>query len=1684
MLERLRALRPQDPLLVVPTSADVDHYRRELAAAGIVFGAEVLTFRRLIGEIAAAAGVHGRPLGPVARERVVRAAVRDTQLRVLARRRAHPASPRGRRPVRRARRSLVTPARFTRALRGWAAAARRPRTPRSSPRSTRPTTGGWRRSAAATSRATPAPRWTRCASPAAWGARPVLLYGFDDLDPLQLDAVETLAGRAEAEVSVALPYEPGRAAFAGRAATVELLKPLAARHVVLEDRSEHYAAPARRALHHLERRLFEGGGEPCSPNGAVRLLEAGGERAEAELVAAEVLELMREGVAPEDIAVLVREGGAAVEVLAAVLADYGVPVAPRRAACRSRAPGSAPACSRSPARRSRAARAADVITWLRTPGKLADPDAADALDARARRTEAATAADARRLWEGAAADELDALAEAAAAGPVELLEALLAEAEAIWTAPHRRRAAVLGPEEAADARTAARAARRRARAALARRGRPRAAGRRAEEVLEALAGDRGPPGRGARRRARRRPRRRSARAASARSSSAGCRTASSRAARRPSRSSTTTRAPRWRAPAGSSCAATRTCSGEERHLFYACVSRPEEVAVPLLPLLRRGGRPGAAVAVRRRRPRAVHRRAVARARHAAAGRGHLAARDGADAARAAARAGGRRERAPEPAALARARRRDAVLAALAARGPEAARGLETFAACGVRWLVEARAQARAGGARPGADAPRLARPRGARGDAARAASERTGSARLAPDTLDAALAELDRALGAVRASRGRELATARGRAGAAGARGGPRALPAPRGRDRRRDGAAVARVELRPRGRQPRRAGAQRLGLLRHRAASTGSTSTASGAAVVRDYKGKTVHAGARWAQDGRLQAALYALAARELLGLEPAGALYQPIGKGDRRPRGFVRRRHAGPLRQRRRRRARGARRRAAGGARRGARRPRARCARAGSARARRAARRTAAPTRGSAAPASRRRWRGVSAPRFTAEQRAAIEDRAGSALLAANAGSGKTAVMVERFVEAVLLDGVPVGSILALTFTEKAAGELRERVRRRLTRPRRGRARARRRRRLDRHDPRLLRAGAALAAARRRAGPALRGARGGRRRAARRGRLRARARGVGGRARAARRSTSPPPTGRACATSCSARTTRCAAAGADAAARRSRPSGPAPSGAALADARAVAAARPGGSRRRHPRERGPQRARGVRAGARRAAACRRRASWTRRSSARARRRSRRRRARPTAAPGRPTGGACADHHARAALILLDELLRPLRRRVRRGQGRARRGGLRGPRARRARAARRRGRAAPLERALRAADGRRVPGHQPPAARPAGGARAREPVRGRRRVPVDLPLPPRRRRDLPRAAREAGRGAGARAAGQLPLGAGAAGRARRRLRAGVRRALPAARGGAPRASRAAAVPDTRSCGCSTPTRPRARRPSSCSSPTPGAGTSTRASSGSARSRAAVAARGGALVATGCARRSAPAAVRRRRRARARDRLAAAVRAGARGAGPAHLRRRRPRLLVPGAGPRRPRYLAALANPRDETASTACSPRRSAASAATRSSCSPGGPRRRPRAVGRARAARGRARRRRRRGARRGAPARRDCRRPCPRRPGGSCASRLFAPSAPGGALPRALLERAITARATTSRSSPGRRRAAAGEPAQADAAGARVRAREGRDLRGFLDFAITQDLARRARARRRSSPTGSTPCG
>jgi ATP-dependent helicase/nuclease subunit A len=75
-----------------------------------------------------------------------------------------------------------------------------------------------------------------------------------------------------------------------------------------------------------------------------------------------------------------------------------------------------------------------------------------------------------------------------------------------------------------------------------------------------------------------------------------------------------------------------------------------------------------------------------------------------------------------------------------------------------------------------------------------------------------------------------------------------------------------------------------------------------------------------------------------------------------------------------------------------------------------------------------------GSEGPQLTVEQEQAIARRAEPLLVSAAAGSGKTSVLVERFVRAVREDGVAPGRILAITFTERAAGELRERVRARL--------------------------------------------------------------------------------------------------------------------------------------------------------------------------------------------------------------------------------------------------------------------------------------------------------------------------------------------------------------------------------------------------------------------------------------------------------------------------------------------------------------------------------------------------------------------------------------------------------------------------------------------------------------------------
>ena len=124
VLGGLRNRLAEDPVLVVPTFADVEHTQRELAERGAIFGARVMRFEWLFGDIAKRVGFDGRKASDFQRELIVEDAVRRARLEVLAESAAQPGF------VRAAARFFaelgqiqgeVSSARLTRALRDWAA---------------------------------------------------------------------------------------------------------------------------------------------------------------------------------------------------------------------------------------------------------------------------------------------------------------------------------------------------------------------------------------------------------------------------------------------------------------------------------------------------------------------------------------------------------------------------------------------------------------------------------------------------------------------------------------------------------------------------------------------------------------------------------------------------------------------------------------------------------------------------------------------------------------------------------------------------------------------------------------------------------------------------------------------------------------------------------------------------------------------------------------------------------------------------------------------------------------------------------------------------------------------------------------------------------------------------------------------------------------------------------------------------------------------------------------------------------------------------------------------------------------------------------------------------------------------------------------------------------------------------
>jgi ATP-dependent helicase/DNAse subunit B len=463
LLGAYRSRLDEEPILVVPSLEDVEHTQRELADGGAVFGTRVVRFKWLFEEIASRAGFRARIASDVQRELIVEEAVGSLDLQALGRSARRPGFVRATvRLVAELERSMVEPARFTQALRDWAAGG--PRATYASEVAAiysryrqRLEEAGLHDQELFEWRALDALR--RNAS--GWGETPVFVYGFDDFTPLELDALETLARIAGADVMVSLPYERGRVAFKAVSGVFEELSALAAEPPQeLPPVSDHYASESRDALHHLERSLFADGARKRRHGGAVRVLAAGGERAEVELVAAEVLGLLRSGTQPGDVAVVYRDPSGYASVVEQVFDAYGIPFSLER-----RLPFRQTALGRATLALLRCAALhgseTDLLAYLRAPGKLRNQGLADWLESRVRVEGARSAAAARDIWEKDhwKLDEIDRLARAAESGPAQLIGELRTQVERLFSAPYKRLAHVLSGAEVEDARAFEAAAR-------------------------------------------------------------------------------------------------------------------------------------------------------------------------------------------------------------------------------------------------------------------------------------------------------------------------------------------------------------------------------------------------------------------------------------------------------------------------------------------------------------------------------------------------------------------------------------------------------------------------------------------------------------------------------------------------------------------------------------------------------------------------------------------------------------------------------------------------------------------------------------------------------------------------------------------------------------------------------------------------------------------------------------------------------------------------------------------------------------------------------------------------------------------------------------------------------------------------------------------------------------------------
>ncbi|MGH3008625.1 MAG: PD-(D/E)XK nuclease family protein [Gaiellaceae bacterium] len=298
-----------EPILIVPTGGDVDRVERELLArAGALLGGSIETFDGVFDGIAKGSEDKQKPLGRAERALLVRRVVAAAELGDLA---ESGASSGFADSLLQALDELEAGLLEPEAVGGelgslWAA---------------------YRKELEALGRSNRGIRRRRAVERLrseldAWNGQPVFAYGFEDLTGAEWALLEALAARTD--VTVSLPYEPGRAAFASLTRTAEDLAQLAAG--AIEELPPRYDAIAPPALAHLERALFaDDPGDAPPLEGAVRFFEGAGGRGTLELVGEELLSLIRTGTPPEQIGIVVPGTDRVRSTLDTVLGQFGIP---------------------------------------------------------------------------------------------------------------------------------------------------------------------------------------------------------------------------------------------------------------------------------------------------------------------------------------------------------------------------------------------------------------------------------------------------------------------------------------------------------------------------------------------------------------------------------------------------------------------------------------------------------------------------------------------------------------------------------------------------------------------------------------------------------------------------------------------------------------------------------------------------------------------------------------------------------------------------------------------------------------------------------------------------------------------------------------------------------------------------------------------------------------------------------------------------------------------------------------------------------------------------------------------------------------------------------------------------------------------------------------------------------------